>query len=67
MSYDQIAHIVKLGGTVFFFTFFLLVLVYVFWPKNKAKFKQAASMPIADESLIPDTQTQKTQSMEAKP
>ena len=64
MSYDQIAHLVKTGGTVFFFSFFLLVLVYVFWPKNKAKFKQASAMPISDETLIPDEK--QIQNMETK-
>ncbi len=65
MSYDLVAHIVKLGGTVFFFSFFVLVLGYVFWPKNKAKFKQAAAMPIHDETLIPDGKP--SQTVEAKP
>ncbi len=65
MSYDQVAHIVKLGGTVFFFSFFILVLIYVFWPKNKEKFKQAAGIPIHDESLVPDEK--QTQTMETTP
>lgn len=64
MSYDQVAHLVKTGGTVFFFSFFLLVLVYVFWPKNKAKFKAASEMPINDETLIPDEK--QIQNMETK-
>lgn len=51
MNYDQIAHVVKLGGTVFFTGFFLLVLVYVFWPKNKDKFNKAAAMPLDDTPL----------------
>lgn len=64
MSYDQVAHLVKTGGTVFFFSFFLLVLVYVFWPKNKVKFKAASEMPINDETLIPDEK--QIQNMETK-
>ena len=64
MSYEQVSHIVKMGGTVFFFSCFLLVLLYVFWPKNKAKFKRAGAMPIQDETLIPDEK--QIQNMEAK-
>ena len=53
MEYETIAHWVKMGGTVFFFAFFVAVLVYVFWPGNKKKFDDAASRPIDDETLIP--------------
>lgn len=54
MDYGTIAHWVKLGGTVFFFVFFLAVLVYVFWPGNREKFNKAAQRPISDETLKPD-------------
>lgn len=49
--YDWMAHWVKMGGTVFFFSCFMIVLIYVFWPKNKAKFERAAHQALGDESL----------------
>ncbi|NNC36168.1 MAG: cbb3-type cytochrome c oxidase subunit 3 [Acidimicrobiales bacterium] len=54
MEYGTIAHWVKIGGTVFFFAFFMAVLLYVFWPGNREKFKKASERPISDESLISD-------------
>jgi cytochrome c oxidase cbb3-type subunit 4 len=52
MSYDSVAHFVKLGGTVAFFTLFLGVLLYTFWPGNQERFKRAAHRPLEDESPI---------------
>lgn len=46
MSYDSLAHIVKLSGTVFFTGFFVLTIVYALWPKNKARFERAAQLPL---------------------
>jgi cytochrome c oxidase cbb3-type subunit 4 len=51
MKYDQIAHLIKMGGTVFFFLAFMLVLLYVFMPSNKKKFDQAAYLPLEDEDI----------------
>ena len=48
MSYDSIAHIVKLCGTVFFTGFFTLTILYALWPKNKARFDRAAQLPLQD-------------------
>ena len=51
MGYDQIAHLIKIGGTVFFFLAFMVVLLYVFLPSNKKKFNQAAFLPLEDETI----------------
>lgn len=48
MSYDSLAHFVKIGGTVFFTGFFILCIVYAIWPKNKAQFEEAANLPLTD-------------------
>lgn len=48
MSYDTLAHVIKLGGTVAFFSIFVLAIIYALWPKNKALFKRAASLPLRD-------------------
>lgn len=48
MSYDIIAHIIKLGGTVVFFGMFLIVIFYALWPRNKARFERASQIPLSD-------------------
>ena len=46
MSYDTIAHLAKVGGTVFFSLSFIVAIGYALWPKNKDRFKSAADMPL---------------------
>jgi len=48
MSYDTLAHFIKLGGTVSFFAVFLISIAYALWPKNKDKFERASHIPLAD-------------------
>lgn len=49
MSYDTLAHVVKMSGTVFFTGFFCLTILYALWPKNKSRFDHAAQMPLSSE------------------
>ncbi|WP_017931797.1 cbb3-type cytochrome c oxidase subunit 3 [Robiginitomaculum antarcticum] len=49
MSYDILAHFIKIGGTVFFTGFFVLAIVYALWPKNKKRFDSAAQIPLCDD------------------
>lgn len=53
ISYDQIAHIIKIGGTVVFTAVFVGAIAYALWPRNNAKFDRAAHMPLQD-SDTPD-------------
>jgi cytochrome c oxidase cbb3-type subunit 4 len=46
MGYDQIAHVVKIGGTVAFTSVFVCAIFYALWPKNKARFDHAANIPL---------------------
>lgn len=46
MGYDQIAHLVKIGGTVAFTAVFVGAILYALWPKNKDRFDRAASIPL---------------------
>lgn len=46
MSYDQIAHIIKIGGTVAFTGVFVLAILYALWPKNRERFVRAAHLPL---------------------
>lgn len=34
------------GGTVYFAAIFLAVLVYALWPRNGARFRRAAKLPM---------------------
>jgi len=49
MSYEVLAHFIKMGGTVFFTAFFTLAIVYALWPKNKARFDRAAQLPLSQD------------------
>jgi len=42
MTYETVSKLVQQGGTVFFTVLFVCVLIYAFWPKNKATFDKAA-------------------------
>lgn len=46
MSYDQIAHFIKIGGTVVFTAVFVLAIIYAVWPGNRARFERAARLPL---------------------
>jgi len=46
MTYETLAYVIKLGGTLTFFSIFLVALTYAFWPSNRSKFHTAASMPL---------------------
>jgi len=46
MSYDTLAHVIKMGGTITFFSLFLVAIIYAIWPKNRAKFDKAARQPL---------------------
>ena len=46
MSYDVLAHFIKMGGTVFFTGLFVGAIIYALWPKNKARFDRAAQLPL---------------------
>lgn len=49
MSYDVLAHVIKMGGTVFFTGFFVCTIVYALWPKNKARFDKASQLPLLND------------------
>ncbi len=47
MQYDQVALFVKIGGTVFFFVFFAVMIVTVFWRNNSKTLFGAIWPPLA--------------------
>ena len=48
-TYEWLAEFAELAGTVYFFLFFVGTLVYAFWPKNRARFDEAARMPLRED------------------
>lgn len=46
MSYDTVAYLAKLGGTVFFSVSFIVIVGYALWPKNKSRFIDASNIPL---------------------
>jgi cytochrome c oxidase cbb3-type subunit 4 len=48
-TYEMLAQFAQSGGTVYCFLFFLATLVYALWPKNSARFHDAARMPLRED------------------
>jgi cytochrome c oxidase cbb3-type subunit IV len=48
-TYEWLAQFAQSAGTVYFFIFFLATLVYAFWPRNRARFDDAARMPLRED------------------
>lgn len=55
MTYEQVAYFAKHGGTIFFFVFFVLVLIYIFLPGSKKRAVEAADIVFDDEHPIIDS------------
>ncbi|MEO1193554.1 MAG: cbb3-type cytochrome c oxidase subunit 3 [Pseudomonadota bacterium] len=49
MTYETVSSIAPTIGLIFFMVLFAGVIAYVFWPRNKDKFKRAAKMPLDEE------------------
>jgi cytochrome c oxidase cbb3-type subunit 4 len=48
-TYEFLAQFAQTAGTVYVFLFFLAALVYALWPKNRARFEEAARMPLRED------------------
>jgi cytochrome c oxidase cbb3-type subunit IV len=48
-EYEQVAAFAQQGGVVYFFLLFIAVVVYAMWPRNKAKFDEAAQIPLRED------------------
>jgi cytochrome c oxidase cbb3-type subunit 4 len=48
-TYDWLAEFAESAGAVYLFLFFLATLVYALWPKNSARFHDAARMPLRED------------------
>lgn len=54
MNYEGWSSFAQTGGTVYFVAIFLVVLVYALWPRNGAKFRHAAQLPMKEKELGDD-------------
>ena len=48
-TFDEVQEFVHSWGVVYFMIMFIVALVYAYWPKNKARFQEAARIPLEDE------------------
>jgi cytochrome c oxidase cbb3-type subunit IV len=48
-TYVMLAEFAQSGGTVYCFLLFLAALVYALWPANRARFQEAARMPLRED------------------
>jgi cytochrome c oxidase cbb3-type subunit IV len=48
-TYEWLAEFAQSVDTLYFFLFFLAILIYAFWPKNRARFEDAARMPLRED------------------
>lgn len=49
MQYETVAAFSQQYGLVYFFLIFLAVVVYALWPRNKARFDDAAQIPFRED------------------
>jgi cytochrome c oxidase cbb3-type subunit 4 len=48
-AYEDVLAFAQSWGAVYFTAMFVVALVYAYWPKNRARFDQAAAIPLRDE------------------
>jgi cytochrome c oxidase cbb3-type subunit IV len=48
-TYAFLTHLAQSAGLLYFMAIFIGMAVYAFWPSNKAKFEEAASMPLRED------------------
>ena len=48
-AYEDVLAFAQSWGAVYFVLMFLVALAYAYWPKNRARFNQAAAIPLRDE------------------
>lgn len=50
-TFDQVQEFVHSWGLVYFTVMFVIVLVYAYWPRNRARFDEAANIPLKEEDV----------------
>lgn len=52
-SYEQVLAFAQSWGSVYFMIVFAAACAYALWPSNRAKFNDAARMPLEDDEAAP--------------
>lgn len=48
-TYRLLAQFAQSAGLIYFMVIFTLVCAYVMWPRNKARFEEAAAIPLKED------------------
>jgi cytochrome c oxidase cbb3-type subunit 4 len=48
-AYEDVLAFAKSWGSVYFTVLFVIVVVYALWPANRARFRDAAEIPLREE------------------
>jgi len=48
-AYDDVLAFAQSWGAVYFMVLFAIALAYALWPSNRARFQEAARIPLEDE------------------
>jgi len=48
-AYEDVLAFAQSWGAVYFTLMFVVAFAYAYWPKNRARFNQAAAIPLRDE------------------
>lgn len=56
MRHDELLYLSKYYGLIYLVIFFVAILVYSLWPRNKDKFDKAARSIIEDSEDKPDNE-----------
>jgi cytochrome c oxidase cbb3-type subunit 4 len=48
-AYEDVLAFAQSWGAVYFTVLFAIVLVYAMWPANRARFREAARIPLEDD------------------
>ena len=65
--YESLAEFAQSAGTVYFFLLFIGTLVYALWPKNSARFADAARMPLREYRGVAPTRPSIASSRDERP
>lgn len=49
MTYNTLAQFAQTGGLVYFTLLFVGIVAYAWWPRNRARFEDAASLPLSED------------------
>ncbi len=49
MTYQDVAHFAQTWGLVLLVSLFVAVLGFVFWPRNRERFREAAQLPFDED------------------